>query len=48
MPDIPSGLTIDSRSIDSVSFSWNESAINDNSLVYVADLAQEKMFEQWC
>ena len=22
--------------------SWNESAINDNSLVYVADLAQEK------
>ncbi len=42
MPDIPSGLTIDSRSIDSVVISWNESAINDNSLVYVADLAQEK------
>ncbi len=42
MPDIPSGLTIDSRSTDSVVISWNESAINDNSLVYVADLAQEK------
>ena len=42
MPDIPSGLTIDSRSIDSVVISWNESAINDISLVYVADLAQEK------
>ena len=42
MPDTPSGLTIDTRNLDSAVVSWDELQIADDSLVYVADISEER------
>ena len=42
MPDTPSGLAIDTRTMDTVVISWDEFEVSDSSVVYVADISEEK------